>query len=468
MFDELRKNILRVLFECSKRSNQKAYVVGGFPRDILLGKYSFQDIDVVVFGDYKEFARMISSQLEGSSLVDIQKYKTGRIYYKGIVIDVSTSKGPDIFSDLMRRDFTVNTLVIPLEDLLDPVNHVMDPLGKGKEDLKLLLLRTPSHPAKAIKDDPVRIVRAARLISENFIPEEALLEESKKRVGSLTSVPRERIGEELRKLFLAKKPSAGLFFLRDIGFFEAVFPRLSPALYKEQRSPHHFEGVFEHCVRVVDLTPPNIVMRLAAFFHDIGKAYVEKVLPDGRYVYWGHEFISADICQDFLSTFRFPESEKEKVVFIVKKHMIYYSDSWSDAAVRRLIKRLYPYLDEVFEFVSYDVRALKNPSQAIRALEELRERVRREILKLGRADIKSPLNGHEIQRLFGLKEGRIIGEIKSAIENAIIEGKIKATKDEAINFVRRLIPKLKVDSESTKVDSESTIVDSESTIKDPT
>ncbi|MCS7214233.1 MAG: hypothetical protein NZ927_08480 [Candidatus Calescibacterium sp.] len=458
MFDKKRKKVLKVLFESYKKIPDKAYAVGGFPRDLLLGKYKFHDIDVVVFGDYKEFARILSSELKGSSIVDIEKYKIVRIFYKNLIIDVCAPKDRDLISDLKSRDFTIDTLVIPLENILDPINNIMDPLDIGKEDLKLHLLRTPVHPAITLKDDPGRIVRTARFIAEGFTPEQKLIEESRRRVRSLTMVPKERIGEELRKIFLAKKPSAGLFFLREIGFFEVLFPRIVPALYKDQKSPYHFEGVFEHCARVTDLTPPDIILRLSAFFHDIGKAYAEKQLPDGRTVYWGHEFISADICRDFLSTFKFPENEREKIIFIVKNHMVYYSSSWSDTAVRRLIKRLQPHIEDVLDFIYYDIKALKDPAKSLQGLDELKQRIKNEIIKLGKSEIKSPLDGNEIQEIFGLSEGKIIGKIKSAIENAIIEGNIKSTKEDAINFVRSILPQIlqeqKTEQKQEKTQSE--------------
>lgn len=447
MFDTAREEILRVIFEASKRTGERAYVVGGFPRDILVGRFDFSDIDIIVFGDHRNFATSILVQLERPPSIEIQKYKLIRIFHRGITIDVSEPKGSDLTTDLKRRDFTINALVIPVDHILDPMNNIIDPIGKAREDLMLRLLRTPVNPSKTLRDDPVRIVRAARFIADEFVPEDKLVEESRRRIRSLTSVPKERIGEELRNLFLAKKPSAGLTFLRDIGFFHVLFPKLVPALNKEQKSPFHFEGVFEHCVRVTDLTPPDIVMRISGFFHDIGKAYAEKMLPDGRYVYWGHEFISAEICREFLANFKFPEAEREKAEFIVRNHMIQYSESWSDSAIRRLIKKLHPYIDDVLEFISYDIKALREPSKLLKNLDELKLRIRKEILRLGMSEIKSPIDGYEIQRIFGLRQGRIIGEIKSAIENAIIEGKIRPTKEDAIEFARRLISEMKFDAE---------------------
>lgn len=442
MIDE--QTILRKIFDASKKFNCEAYIVGGFPRDILLGKDA-KDIDIVVFGDYKEVARILKNELSANS-IEIERYKIVRLFLKDRIIDVEAPKGKNIISDLKKRDFTINTLVIPVEKCLDPKANIMDPLGTAKDDIYHRFLRTPTAPAKTIEEDPCRIVRIARFISEGFTAEEELVREAKKKVKMLSSIPRERIGFELRKLFLSKKPSIGLLFLREIGFFEVVFPKISPALYKDQKSPYHFEGVFEHCARVVDLTPPDIVLRLAAFFHDIGKAYAEKTLPDGRVVYWGHEIISAEICNDFLNTFKFPKEEREKAVFVVRNHMIYYNSSWSDSAVRRLMKKIYPHTDLVLKFVYYDIKAMRDPEPKLKSLEELKERIEKEILKLGKADIRSPLDGYELQRIFGLKPGKLIGELKSAIENAIIEGKIKPTKEDAIRFVKEILEKKKESS----------------------
>ena len=452
-------NTIRDILNALKRAERKfelaeAFIVGGFPRDIILGERP-ADIDVVVFGsDYIDFAKVVASELQTQRFSVIENYKMVRMYVGSkednqYTLDISEPKGEKLENDLMRRDFTINTLVIPvkLADEFKLKECVIDPLGEGVIDIEQKILRTPSAPFSTIKQDPARIIRVARFISDFFNPDEKLTDACRKLVKRISSVPRERIGEELLKLFLAKKPSVGLMFLRDIGFFHVVYPKIVPALYKEQKSPYHFEGVFEHCARVVDLTPPDPVMRLSAFFHDIGKAFTEKKLPDGRYVYWGHEKISREIAHDFLYSFGFPSDIRKKVEFVVANHMINYSSEWSDSAVRRLIRRLGENIDLVLNFVKFDILGLKEPKPKLESLEELRRRITAEILKLGRAEIRSPVDGYEIQRIFNLKPGPIIGEIKKVVEDAIVEGRIKPTKEEAIKFIREYLSSKEVQKE---------------------
>ncbi len=456
------ENTIRDVLNALKRGERKfelaeAFIVGGFPRDIILGEKP-ADIDVVVFGaDYIDFAKVVASELQTQRFSVIENYKMVRMYVGSkennqYTLDISEPKGEKLEDDLMRRDFTINTLVIPvkLADEFKLKECVIDPLGEGIMDIEQKILRTPSAPFSTIKQDPARIIRVARFISDFFNPDEKLVDACRKLVKRISSVPRERIGEELLKLFLAKKPSVGLTFLRDIGFFHVVYPKIVPALYKEQKSPYHFEGVFEHCARVVDLTPPDPVMRLSAFFHDIGKAFAEKKLPDGRYVYWGHEKISEEIAHDFLYSFGFPSDIRKKVEFVVANHMINYSSEWSDSAVRRLIRRLGENIDLVLNFVKFDILGLKEPKPKLESLEELRRRITAEILKLGRAEIRSPVDGYEIQRIFNLKPGPIIGEIKKAVEDAIVEGRIKPTKEEAIKFIREYLSSKEVRREEDK------------------
>lgn len=447
--DELIREVIRALKKSERKfQSASAFIVGGFPRDIILGEKPY-DIDVIVFdADYVAFAKEVANELGTQNFFIVENYNLVRIKIGDngqipFTIDISKPKGESIEKDLRKRDFTINTLAIPIK-LVSELNikeSIIDPLGESLIDIETKTLRTPVSPFNTIKSDPARIIRTARFISDFFNPEEKLFSACKKLVRNVAQLPKERIGEELIKLFLAKKPSLGLIFLRDIGFFHFVYPKIVPALYKEQISPYHFEGVFEHCARVTDLTPPDLVMRLSAFFHDIGKAFAEKKLPDGRYVYWGHEKISKEIAHDFLYTFGFPSDVRKKVEFIVENHMINYSSDWSDSAVRRLIKKLGENIDIVLNFVKYDIEGLKDPKPKLVSLEELKKRVINEILKLGKAEIKSPLNGYEIQKIFGIPPGKFIGEIKKEIENAIVEGKIKPTKEDAIKFVRELLLK---------------------------
>jgi poly(A) polymerase len=434
------EDVLNTLSKVARKLGVQAFIVGGLPRDLITKDKLSQDIDIVVFDENIEiFEGVVLREFGNPPFMKPSNHKLTRIFLGDITVDITPPKGKALEEDLRERDFTINTLVIPLKNLGNIKNQILDPLGIARQDIISRTLRTPSPPRKTIISDPARIIRIARFISDGFTASEELFLVAKEKIGSICQVPKERQGEELRKLFLSAKPSRGLIFLRDINFFHYSFPKIVPALYKDQKSPYHFEGVFEHCVRVVDLVPPDIVLRVAAFFHDIGKAFSEKILPDGKVVYWGHENFSAEIASDFLSTFKFPEHERKKIISIVKNHMIYYSSDWSDAAVRRLIKRLGEDRDLVLKFVEYDIKALKDPNPRLKSLDELKRRIADQIVKLGKSEIKCPLNGYEIQKLFGLPQGKIIGEIKKAVEDAIIEGKIKPEKSEAISFIKKYI-----------------------------
>lgn len=438
--------VFSALHRTTKKLGVEAYIVGGAPRDIICGLEP-KDIDVIVFGqDYSTFAKIFISEIgEKANFFKAKKYEMIRIILSdNLTVDISPPKSKNLIGDLKRRDFTINTLVIPLKD---PKPNILDPLGVATDDITRKFLRTPSDPEKTFSADPCRIIRAGRFVSDGFFADEKLISAMKKKIPSINSVPKERQGEELRKLFLSKKPSLGLFLLRDIKFFNYAYPKIVPALYKDQKSPYHFEGVFEHCARVVDLTPPDIVLRLSAFFHDIGKAFTEKILPDGRVVYWGHEVVSAEIAEDFLSTFKFPYDERKKIVFVVKNHMIYYTSQWSDSAIRRLLRRIGDDPELVLKFVEYDIKALKDPSEKLKNIQELRNRIYSEILKLGRTKIESPIDGYEIQKIFNLKPGPLIGQIKQEVINAIVEGKIEPNKESAISFIREYLKQIGQDSE---------------------
>ena len=432
---------IKIIQRVVKNFNVEAYIVGGYPRDILMENKP-EDIDIVLFSEKSTAEKIVATLSEnlGKKPVKIDKnpFSVWRFFSKHIQIDISTPKGKTLKEDLLERDFTINTLVIPLKD--DGLN-ILDPLGYARNDLKRKIIKTPQSPDRAIKSDPSRIVRIARFMSdmENFAVDENLFNTAKIRAKSVTEVPCERLGEELISLFLTKKPSVGLLFLRETGFFNYAFPDLAPALYKEQKSPYHWENVFEHCVRVVDISPRVLKFRIAAFFHDMGKAFVEKQTEDGRIVYWGHEKISYQLAKKFLERFCFPEKEREEASFIVKEHMINYTSKWSESAVRRLISKLGNRLDDVLEFSKYDASALKNPVPVLKSIEELKERINKEKIKLGTGKITSPLDGYEIQKILGIGPSRAIGEAKRILTEAVIENIIPPSdKEKAKDYLLKI------------------------------
>lgn len=437
--------IVKALREAVRSMKVEAYIVGGYPRDMLIGKES-KDIDVVVFENAEELVEKLKTTL--GNYVYIGRDNPIFRFTKGeYQIDISRGKGKELFEDLVKRDFTINTLVIPLHADCD---EILDPLGYAKSDLRSEVLRCPRSPSETLAEDPIRVIRLARFMSEllNSSVSESLIDAARRNALRLSEMPYERMGEEIRNLFLASKPSIGLLFLRDINAFKWCFPRLEPALWKEQKSPYHFEGVFEHCLRVMDIVPPEPSLRIAAFFHDLGKAFCERTIEKGgkkKVVYWGHEEISWEIAREFLTNFKFPRDEREIALFIIKNHMINYTDKWTDSAIRRLISRLGDKLDIVLEFVWHDTHALKDPKPALNALQNLKERIKNELIKLKTRRITSPLTGYEIQDILGIRPGPLVGKLRKALEEAVIEGQIAPDdKKRARKYLMDIAKKLKL------------------------
>jgi len=436
--EKIEKTI-ELLVDAVKKLKLSAYIVGGYPRAEIIGGKA-RDIDVLIIQTEKleELLRILQKSYRFPPPV---RYQTGkgfeRIIFKegDLEIEIIPSKFKTLKTDLLHRDFTINTLVIPLKE---KSLKVLDPLGTGKPDLSMRIIRTPRSPEKTLREDPIRIIRAVRFASEiSCSIEENLWEEMKKLSCSLQQEPGERIGEEMLKIFELPDPSPSLFMLRECGAMEKIIPEITPALYKEQKTPYHIEDIFSHSLRTVSLLKgKSIALKIAAFFHDFGKAFTEK-FERGKWVYYGHQKVSAEICEKVLTRWGIPKEIRDKAVFIIEQHMIIYTASWTDAAIRRLIYKLGDHLWETLNHLIADIKSTKGSLDYEKRLilaEELVRRVKEEVIKMKTTKIKPLLDGYEIQEILKIPPSPLVGKAKDFIINNMIANRIK-TKEEAISLL---------------------------------
>lgn len=427
--------LVQELAKLAQESQTECFLVGGFLRDLLLGKDP-KDIDIVVMDEVKMEPFIDRLQKGGfRHPVRFSTFGTYRTAKNGFEVEIVPPRGKTLEEDLQLRDFTINTLVVPLK--LPLPKEISDPLDVACNDLKAKRIRAFSDPEKIIAEDPLRMLRAVRLATTlEFRIDEDLKRAIHKQRELGRDVAAERVQEELSKIFLAAKPARGLRLMDELGLLEVFLPEIAIMVGKEQRSPYHHQDVFEHSLTVLEKTPPDLSIRIAALLHDQGKVDAERKKGD-RWVYWGHEHISTKNARALLERLCFPNRVRDEATFLIEHHMVpYKEEEWGDSAVRRFAHRAGPYLHKLIALLKADSGALRPPHAHPEKYDRLLERI--EALQSEKIyRLQPPLNGYEIMELFGWKPGPIVGEAKQALIDAILDGKLdKDNKEGAKKYLQ--------------------------------
>ncbi len=430
------------------------FVVGGFVRDILLGK-SGQDLDLVVLGDALKFSKEVKNNLGAKTLVVYPKFGTTMLEYDHFKIEMvsareesyrSNSRKPDVRktdlnSDLARRDFTINTLAMDISE--QHFGKIVDLFG-GKKDLESGIIKTPLEPVVTFSDDPLRMMRAIRFASQlPFTIEENTLKAIRKTASRIKIVSQERITDEFSKILLSPKPSVGLNLLNDTGILNYFLAELVSTRGIEQRKNHHHKDVFYHTLQVVDQVAElsdKLELRLAALFHDIAKPRTKRYDPNQGWTFHGHEVVGERMSAAILHRLKYPGHVISYVRKIVRLHlrpMALVSEEVTDAAIRRLLFMSGEEFDDLMLLCRADITS-KNPNKVKEHLHNY-EVVLEKAIDLEERDrlraFKSPVSGEEIMQKFGLDPGPVIGKIKKFIEEAILDGKIANDHDVAFEYM---------------------------------
>lgn len=451
------KKYLITASELAERMGVKLYIVGGYIRDFLLDRQK-NEIDFLVIGSGVDFANALARDLDVNKVSVYRNFGTAQFNYKGIDFEFvgarkesynRNSRKPVVEEgsfedDISRRDFTINTLAASLNK--EDFGVILDTYN-GMEDLKNKLIRTPLEPGITFDDDPLRMMRAARFASQlNFYVDEEVLNASGQHSERLKIVSQERITDEFLKILESSKPSIGLHILFNTGILRIIFPEVSNLGGVEQRKDYHHKDVFVHTCMVVDnvaAVSDNLWLRFAALMHDIAKPVTKKFVEGIGWTFHGHEEIGARMMEGVFHRLKLPLYKLEYVTKLVRLHLRPISlvdEEVTDSAIRRLIVSAGEDLEDLITLCRADITS-KNPQKVTKYLanyDVVMEKVREVQEKDKLREFQSPVRGDEIMSICNIPPSKKVGEIKKAIEEAILDGKIANTYEEAYQFLMRI------------------------------
>ncbi len=436
--------VLKNFSEAFLRQGFQCYLVGGAIRDMLLGR-RLTDFDIATDALPDEvqrlFRRVIPTGIKHGTVTvlfqgtrfEVTTFRIDREYLDGRRPD-SVVFTPSIEEDLKRRDFTINAMAYDLAG-----RRLLDPHG-GQEDLRRGVLRAIGLPLERFLEDGLRPVRACRFAAQfGFTIEPETFAAIPQSLETVRKVSSERIREELVRLLAAPEPSIGFRLMQRSGLLALLLPELEAGLGVEQRELHCFD-VLEHSLRSCDAAPAgNLVVRLAALLHDIGKPPTLQRSQSGELRFHGHEQRSAEMAEELLRRLRFSNDVIHRTCHLVANHMFNYTEQWSDSAVRRLVAR-------VGEENLPDLLALRradqigtcgdaSPSLSLAAFEKRLEQVLAASHALSLKDLA--VNGEAIMSALGLPPGPQIGTILAQLLDSVLADPSLNERDKLLEIARK-------------------------------
>ena len=450
----IQEPLLGRVGEIADRSSVRAFVVGGFVRDHLLGK-QVRDIDIVVVGQGVSFGEQVAAELGRTNLVVFEKFGTAMLqlddwklefvgarkesyskYSRKPRVEVGT-----LDDDLSRRDFTVNAMAVSLN--APDFGTLLDPFD-GQHAMEERVLRTPLEPEATFDDDPLRIMRAFRFAAQlGFSVEQSAIDAASKMAPRLKIVSQERITDEFLKILTSSKPSVGLQLMHLTGVLKVVFPEVAHMGGIDQRQDFHHKDVLQHTFRVLDNVAEastDVWLRFAALLHDIAKPRTKAFKEGIGWTFHGHEELGARMVKPIFRKMRLPFEKigyVEKLVRLHLRPMALVDEGVTDSAVRRLLFEAGEDVDDLMTLCRADITS-KNPKLVV----QVKQNYDLVVQKMAEVEEKDkirnwqpPLRGDEIMQVCGLESGPLVGKLKDAITDAILDGRIPNDHDAALSLL---------------------------------
>tara|TARA_B110000503_G_scaffold52536_1_gene84476 strand:+ start:17070 stop:18515 length:1446 start_codon:yes stop_codon:yes gene_type:complete len=406
-------------------------LVGGPVRDALLGRLG-NDLDFTTNAKPEDSKKILRSWAEhiwetgiefgtvagkrGDTTVEVTTYRTESYDPESRKPDVVY--GEYIVGDLSRRDFTVNAMAL---ELTTKVPEFIDPFN-GLADLSKKILRTPTKPENSFSDDPLRMMRAARFASQlDFEIAPEVLQAIKDMAGRISIISAERIRDEFSKMLMSERPRVGISILVETGLADIVLPEI-PKLKLEIDEHHHHKDVYEHSITVLEqaialedrLGGPNLIIRLAALLHDIGKPKTRALIAGGGVSFHHHEIVGARLAKSRLKSLRFDGQTIEQVETLVSLHLRFhgYGDGeWTDSAVRRYVRDAGDLLVHLHVLTRADctTRNLKKAERLAKVYQSLEERISKLMEEEELSKIRPDLDGAQVMKLLAIKPSATVG-----------------------------------------------------------
>ena len=456
-YDSVR-SILEIAGSLGEKEKIEIYVVGGFVRDLLMEK-PINDIDLMTVGEGIPFAEILADELGRKKVVPFKKFGTALIPGNDIQIEVATarketyqgnSRKPseiiytDLEGDLLRRDFTINAMAMNI--IPTHFGDLTDPYG-GISDIHKKIIKTPLDPNETFSEDPLRMMRAAYFASKlGFKLDESCRRSIKQQISRLDIVSSERIRDEFIKILKTDKPSIGLVILQKTGLMETVFPEIHVMYGMDQTAEWHHKDIFAHTLQVVDNSAKlsdKMELRFAALVHDIAKPITRRVDNKKGYTFHGHDAIGEKMIDTVAKRMKLSNDLKhylKKLTLLHLRPIALVKDVVTDSAVRRLMVAAGKDLKDLMILCRADITT-KNPKrvkQYLKNFEKVEEKMSNVTEKDEMVAFQSPVRGGEIMAICELSEGRKVGVIKKAIEEAILEGLIDNTHSEALDYLIKI------------------------------